>query len=192
VAIGGLSGSGKSTVAAAIAHRIGAIPGARILATDRVRKRMAGVPAESRLPAHSYTQASSEQVYATLEAHAATALESGCSVIADAVFSRPQERQRIEQCAARTGAEFLGVWLEAVSATLIPRVHARRGDPSDATVDVVRAQLERDPGPIDWVTISAAGTPATTAEATLATIARSPFTQTPDQDANPGPRQALT
>lgn len=45
LAIGGLSGSGKSTAAAAVAHRIGAAPGARILASDRIRKQLAGVPA---------------------------------------------------------------------------------------------------------------------------------------------------
>lgn len=171
LAIGGPSGSGKSTVAAAIGHRVGALPGARILATDRLRKRMAGVPAETRLPAQSYTRASSDQVYATLEAQAATALARGCSVIADAVFWQPQERERIEQCADTHNATFLGVWLEAPPETLIPRVQARRNDPSDATVEVLKTQLSRDPGPISWLTVPAGGTSHATTETVFKALA---------------------
>ncbi|RWK12063.1 AAA family ATPase, partial [Mesorhizobium sp.] len=50
VAIGGLSGSGKTTIAEALAPRIGAPPGARIVESDRIRKAMHGVPAETKLP----------------------------------------------------------------------------------------------------------------------------------------------
>ena len=47
VAIGGLSGSGKTTVAEALAAHVGAPPGARIVESDRIRKAMHGVPAET-------------------------------------------------------------------------------------------------------------------------------------------------
>src|SRR5690606_15078491 len=50
VAIGGLSGSGKTTVAEALAAHVGAPPGARVVESDRIRKAMHGVPAETRLP----------------------------------------------------------------------------------------------------------------------------------------------
>jgi 2-phosphoglycerate kinase len=50
LAIGGLSGSGKSTVAAMVAPHLGAAPGARMLNSDRIRKRLLGVSAETRLP----------------------------------------------------------------------------------------------------------------------------------------------
>jgi predicted kinase len=37
------------------------------------------------------------------------------------------------------------------------RVTGRRGDVSDATAEVVRAQLEYDLGPVDWPRLDAAG-----------------------------------
>ena len=159
LAIGGLSGSGKSTRAAAVAHQIGAAPGARILATDRIRKKLAGVTALTRLPAHSYTLESSQRVYSALYAQAARTLAEGYSVIADAVFSRLDERQAIERCATEAGVPFQGIWLETDPATLISRVEARRDDPSDATAQVVRAQLERGLGPLSWTVIPAAEPP---------------------------------
>jgi predicted kinase len=44
VAIGGFSESGKSTLAQALAPSIGAVPGAVVLRSDQVRKRLCGVP----------------------------------------------------------------------------------------------------------------------------------------------------
>lgn len=168
LAIGGLSGTGKSTVAAAIAHRIGAAPGARILASDRIRKRLAGVPAETPLPPDSYTRESSDRVYAALAAEAARTLALGHACIADAVFSRQEERQRIERCAAEAGAPFQGIWLEADPDTLVARVRARRNDPSDATADVVRAQLRRHTRPPGWLAVQAGQDAAATQAAVLA------------------------
>ena len=54
IAVGGFSGSGKSTVAAVLAPHVGPPPGARILATDRIRKQIFNVPAETRLPMEAY------------------------------------------------------------------------------------------------------------------------------------------
>ncbi len=62
IAIGGLSGTGKSTLAAAIADRIGPPPGARVLSSDRIRKRLHGVRAETRLPPEAYGAEISERV----------------------------------------------------------------------------------------------------------------------------------
>lgn len=169
-AIGGLSGSGKSTVAAAVAHATGAAPGARILATDRIRKRMAGISPETRLPPSSYTKESSSRVYAELYKQARLILESGYSAIADAVFSKQEERARVEQCAVQVGVPFKGIWLEAKADTLITRVEARRGDPSDAGKDVVLAQLEWQAEPVEWVVVPAGGTLNETVQSVVAII----------------------
>ncbi|MBB3394161.1 ABC-type transport system involved in cytochrome bd biosynthesis fused ATPase/permease subunit [Rhizobium sp. BK060] len=56
VAIGGLSGSGKTTLAEALAPHLGAPPGARIIESDRIRKALFGVPAETRLPPAAYKE----------------------------------------------------------------------------------------------------------------------------------------
>ncbi|KMO37988.1 aminoglycoside phosphotransferase [Methylobacterium tarhaniae] len=150
VAIGGLSGSGKSTLAAALAHRIGASPGARIVGSDRTRKRLHGVFPLTRLPPGAYAAAVSERVYAAMRDEATQVLASGASVLLDAVFARPAEREAVERLAAACGVTFEGFWLEAPLATLTERVVARRGDPSDATPAVLAVQARRDCGTITW------------------------------------------
>jgi predicted kinase len=162
VAVGGFSGSGKSTIAAALAADLGAAPGARIIASDRLRKRAFGQAATTRLPAEAYTPQVSERVYAEMATEAAAALAAGHSVIADAVFDRADTRARIRAVADDAGLPFDGLWLAAPEAVLVERVTARRGDPSDADADVVRAQLARaagSAGPADWHHLTADGMP---------------------------------
>src|SRR5690606_6736132 len=64
VAIGGLSGTGKSTLAHGLAPELRGPVGARVLRSDVLRKRLAGVPPETRLPASAYSRESAAQVYA--------------------------------------------------------------------------------------------------------------------------------
>jgi aminoglycoside phosphotransferase family enzyme/predicted kinase len=170
VAIGGLSGTGKSTVAAAVADRLGPPPGARVLASDRIRKRLHGVSAETRLPPEAYRPEISERVYAAQAEEARTVLENGHAAIADAVFDRPSDRDRMARIAAALGVPFAGLWLEAPPAVLVARVAARRGDASDATTEVVRAQLDRDPGTIGWKRIGAGDDAGATAARALELI----------------------
>jgi aminoglycoside phosphotransferase family enzyme/predicted kinase len=155
VAIGGLSGTGKSTLAHALAHRLGAAPGARVLSSDRLRKALAGVSPETRLPAQAYARAASDAVYADLMARAAHTLASGGAVVADAVFAAPAERAAIAEIARQAGVAFTGLWLESDPAVMRANVAARVGDPSDATVEVVERQLGYDLGTIDWTRLDA-------------------------------------
>jgi len=163
VAIGGLSGTGKSTVAAALAPLIGGGGGARILASDRLRKAAFGVAADTRLPPSGYARGVTTQIYARLESRAAAIARAGGAAIADAVFADPSERAAVAAAAAAAGAPFLGVWLEAPPDTLRARVAARRGGPSDADLAVLERQFGYDLGPIDWLRLDAAGDPAATA-----------------------------
>jgi len=174
LAIGGLSGSGKSTVAALVAPHLGAAPGARILNSDRIRKRLHGVSAETRLPESAYRPELSETVYATMRQEAAQALAAGCGVIVDAVFDRPDERTSIEAVASEAGVPFQGIWLEAPTATLLSRISGRRNDPSDATANVLLAQVQRDGGQISWRRLNAQADPAATRDAILASLSPPP------------------
>jgi len=155
VAIGGLSGTGKSSVAAALAGELGIGAGARVLRSDVLRKQLFGVRPEERLPAEAYTRPVNDKVYETLERRGADMLAAGHSVVIDAVASRPDERAAFAAIARRAGADFTGIWLEAPAATLRGRVAQRGKDASDATEAVLQRQLAYELGAIDWVRIDA-------------------------------------
>lgn len=159
VGIGGLSGTGKSTLAAHLAPDIGPLPGAVHLRSDVERKRLAGIGELERLPPAAYTREATDAVYAELRSRAAAVLAAGHGVVVDGVHQRPEERAALTEVARAASARFTGLWLEAPVDTLEARVEARRGDASDATAEVVRHQAARDVGELDWVRISAAGTP---------------------------------
>jgi aminoglycoside phosphotransferase family enzyme/predicted kinase len=172
VCIGGLSGTGKSTVAAALAPGLGAAPGALHVRSDVERKVLAGLPETERLPPGSYSREAAFAVYTSCLARAGHALAAGHSVVLDAVFAEEGERRAGVELARRHRAHFAGVWLEAPPDVLTARVDNRRGDASDATAEVVERQLRYDLGRIDWERVDASGTP----EDTLARVReRLPF-----------------
>jgi hypothetical protein len=156
VVVGGLSGTGKSTVARALAPALGGAPGAVILRSDVTRKRLMGVADTARLPRSGYAPEMTTKVFATLAATAARILATGHTLVMDAVYGDPSQRAAIQDVAARAAARFDAFWLEAPPGVLETRVEARRGDASDATVAVVREQLEKIAPPAEWRKIDAA------------------------------------
>lgn len=171
-AIGGHSGTGKSTLARALAPEVGPVPGALVLRSDLVRKALLGVPPLERLPATAYAPEISGRVYRALADRAHEALRAGHAAIVDAVFAAPAERAAVEAVAAEAGAPFVGFWLEAPSDVLIARVEARRRDASDADAQVVRQQLALDPGRLDWRRLDAARAEGLVAADARAHVAR--------------------
>ncbi|MBR0551294.1 AAA family ATPase [Stakelama marina] len=158
VAIGGLSGSGKSTVARRIAGAFGVAPGARVLRSDILRKRLANVPPETTLPPSAYTHAMNEMVYSRLGEHAGELTGSGSFVIADAVFADKRERRMIAQVARSEAVPFIGIWLDVAEATRVERIGARAPDASDADAGVARVQSGYDLGLIEpWRSVDANG-----------------------------------
>lgn len=155
IAIGGLSGTGKSTLARAIAPHLGARYGALVLRSDVTRKRLHGVSPTARLPESAYAREAGTAVYEALYRWAARALGAGQSVILDAVFARPDERARAEALAQQAGVPFAGFWLEAEPSVLRARLAARRGDASDADAAVLEKQLTYDLGAIAWARLDA-------------------------------------
>jgi uncharacterized protein len=156
IAIGGLSGTGKSTVAAALAPRIGRPPGARVLNSDRLRKQAFGVSPTARLPPEAYSSAVSARVYERMFQEAALVAHMGWSVVVDAVFDRAEDRLAIENIASACNIHFVGLWLELALEDRLARVDGRHNDVSDATRDVALAQAQRDCGQIDWLRLDAA------------------------------------
>jgi aminoglycoside phosphotransferase family enzyme/predicted kinase len=155
IALGGFSGSGKSTVARALAPLLSPAPGAVILRSDVMRKNLLGVDDLTRLGPEGYTSAVSQQVYDALSAATAAVAQGGFCAIADATFTQSEQRAALARRATDTGVPFVGVWLEAGRDTLIKRVTARHGDPSDADAKVVDRQLKGEIGPLDWTRVDA-------------------------------------
>lgn len=150
VAIGGLSGSGKSSLADAFAPVLGVAPGARIIESDRIRKALHDVPAETRLPPAAYRPEISKKVYAEMAWRAAVILGQGGCAVVDAVFERHDDRLQVERTAAEAGTPFLGAWLEAEPLLLWERVSSRSGGASDANTEILAQQLERRPRDVGW------------------------------------------
>lgn len=170
IAIGGLSGSGKSRLARTLAPELGRPLGARVIRTDTTRKRLAGVPFDARLDPAAYTPSESRRTYAAVLAEAEACLAAGLPAIVDGVFARAEERRAVREVAARASVPFLGLWLEAPAEALTARVEGRQDRVSDATAEVVRQQLRYDLGTIDWRRISSSGSPEATAAAARAAL----------------------
>jgi aminoglycoside phosphotransferase family enzyme/predicted kinase len=157
VCVGGLSGSGKSTAARLLAPSIEPAPGALIVRSDVIRKRLAGVAATDKLPPEAYTPKASAQVYQELERLGLAAVAAGHSAVLDAVFARPGERTGPERLAAEAGVAFAGYWLDAGADTMEERVRGRTNDASDAGPDVLKRQLDYVIGTLTWRIIDAGG-----------------------------------
>lgn len=158
IAIGGLSGTGKSTLARTLGADVGKPPGARILRSDVLRKRLAGVLSETPLPASAYTAEAGRATYMALDGLAWTGLAAGQAVIADAVFGVPEERDAIEDVASRIDSSFTGLWLELPEGERITRVEGRVSDASDANARIVRAQSQSlTSKPANWATLTSGG-----------------------------------
>jgi uncharacterized protein len=164
IAVGGLSGTGKSKLARMLAPEVNPMPGAVIVRSDVERKVLFGVGETEKLPADAYTEDVTARVYATLADKARWIVAAGHSVIVDAVFAHPQERDAIAATAKTAKLSLRGLFLTVDVETRLRRVGARVRDASDADAGVAKAQESHDLGPLGWTPVDASGTP----EATLA------------------------
>ncbi|WP_367027367.1 AAA family ATPase [Methylococcus sp. ANG] len=135
----GVSGSGKTHVAAQIAEREGAI----MIRSDVERKRLAShLHAD---PAQMYLPAFTRATYDKLLELATPSLRARLSVVLDATFLERRYRDDARQLADRSGAAFTIVAMEAPEAVLRQRILARQragADPSDADLGVLEKQLQ--------------------------------------------------
>ena len=168
VAIGGLSGTGKSLLARTLAPESMPMPGAVLLRSDVERKNIFGVAETGRLPEAAYAADVTAKVYAALAAKARRVIEAGYSAIVDAVFARPDERGQIENAAG--SRHFVGLFLTADLPKRIMRVGGRTNDASDADAAVAEAQEQFDLGRIKWTRLDASGPPEETLIRARATL----------------------
>jgi hypothetical protein len=134
----GVAGTGKSTAAAALVERIGAVR----LRSDVERRRLFPDPD----PAYRYAPAAHDAVYARLEALAARAVAAGYPVVVDATFLERSRRAPFVALARRRGIPLRILDLDVPDETAIERIRRRRRagvDPSEADQGVMQAQRAR-------------------------------------------------
>ena len=172
VAVGGLSGTGKSLLARMLAPALEPMPGAVIVRSDVERKALFGQSETDKLPGSAYTDEVTARVYATLGEKARRIVAAGHAVIVDAVFARPDERAAIASATEAAGVPLQGLFLTADTATRLRRVGGRTGDASDADVAVAQAQERYALGDLAWATVDASDTPAATLSRAKAALRR--------------------
>ena len=162
IAVGGLSGTGKSALARMLAPAIAPAPGAVVLRSDVERKALFGKAETESLPAQAYSPAVTLRIYCAIADKARRALAAGHSAIVDAVFATPGEREGVEKSAAALGVPFHGLFLVADLDTRLARIGGRRGDASDADAAIARDQERYELGTLGWTHVDASGTPEET------------------------------
>jgi predicted kinase len=132
-AVGGVIGSGKTTVA----EQLSRSTGAPLVSADATRKFLGGIPREAKGAASIYSAAFSERVRDELLRRGARVLESGRSVILDTTFVSRNYRRHARELASRFGAAFLFVECRAPESVLRERLRGRTGGVSDAREDLL-------------------------------------------------------
>ncbi len=149
VLVGGLPGTGKSTLAQGLAERANLC----LIRSDLVRKELAGLPAQEPASAPfgegSYTPAWTERTYAECLRRAERALFEGKRAVVDASFGAEKRRRAFLELAARLRVPVVFLLCRADPETTRLRLANRRGDASDADWSIYLKAAERweEPGP---------------------------------------------
>lgn len=145
----GPSGSGKSFAAERVIRSRGGLR----LRSDVVRKRLGGCDPWTRPQAGQlaslYSPEMTQRTYERLLQWAGQVLTAGFSVIVDATFLKREQRTAFRALAERLGVEFAILLCDAPLDELRRRILARGADPSDATLEVLDAQLAAAEPPAD-------------------------------------------
>ncbi|MDI9894335.1 AAA family ATPase [Rhodococcus sp. IEGM 1381] len=158
--VGGLPGTGKSTVAAALAERTGAV----VLSSDVVRKESAGLdpqtPHPSAVGCGLYTADRTAATYTELMHRAHEQVTMGRSVVIDASWNDEQTREQARTLAVTTHSDFVELECRVPKHIALERIATRPRGASDASTHVYDAMAgTRRPWPRASV-IDTAGTVA--------------------------------
>jgi hypothetical protein len=132
VLVGGLPGTGKSTLARSLA----AAAGFDLIRSDVVRKELAGCSDSGKTPAvldqGIYSQEWNDQTYAECLCRAKALLSEGKRVLVDANFREELRRQTFLHAATAWGVPGVLLLCEADAETARQRLQGRQNDISDA------------------------------------------------------------
>ncbi|MFB7223576.1 AAA family ATPase [Streptomyces sp. NPDC056227] len=155
--VGGLPGSGKSTLSGALADRLGVT----LLSSDRLRKELAGIPAgQPAVAAYGeglYTPEWTAKTYAALLDRASALLSRGESVVLDATWSHARQREAAQRMAERTSAELVALHCQVPRDVTAARLDTRAPGTSDAGLDVANVMAEKEPPWTEAVTVDTSG-----------------------------------
>ncbi len=137
----GLSGSGKSTVAAQLVEALGAIQ----IRSDVERKRLFDLAAsddsESALDQGIYTAQATAATYQRLSEIAAGIMAADFTVIVDATLLQESQRRPLLELESAHPCKRIIIDCVASEAELRKRIIERENDPSEASLEVLRQQL---------------------------------------------------
>ena len=180
VVVMGRPGTGKSTQAEAVARSLGWPH----LASDRIRKTLAGVPLHDRADANTrerlYTDATTEVTYATLRTRAVERARRQQGTVLDATYSRRAQRERLRSTLRAADVPYVFVEVTARDDILKKRLRERSAEAataSDARATDFEMLSERYEAPdaledSRHVHIDTDGTPAQTTLEILKTLIR--------------------
>ncbi|MFF9815336.1 AAA family ATPase [Streptomyces sp. NPDC014006] len=168
--VSGLPGSGKSTLSGALADRLGVT----LLSSDRLRKELAGIPAEHSAAADYgeglYTPEWTARTYATLLDRAAALLSSGESVVLDASWSDVAQREAAVRMAERASADLVALHCHVPHDVSAARLSTRGSGPSDADLGIATAMAARESPWPEAVAVDTRGPLESTVAQALAVI----------------------
>ncbi|WP_406099151.1 AAA family ATPase [Streptomyces sp. NBC_01013] len=155
--VGGLPGSGKSTLSGALADRLGVT----LLSSDRLRKELAGIPVDQPAAAPYgeglYTAEWTAKTYSTLLERACALLSRGESVVLDATWSHEEQREAARRTAERTSADLVALHCQVPGAVSASRLATRGRGASDAGLDVATAMAQDEPPWTGAITVDSSG-----------------------------------
>jgi len=145
IVVCGAVGTGKSTVARAVAQQAGGV----VIASDVVRKHLAGLHPEDRAAARPdggiYTREMTQLTYAGMLERARAVLDSGRAAVLDATYSRASDREAAFSFAEELGTPLVLIEVLCDEGAVLERLEARvrsgRG-PSDAGPEMHRPSVE--------------------------------------------------
>jgi aminoglycoside phosphotransferase family enzyme/predicted kinase len=161
--VGGLPGTGKSTLAAALADAAGW----SLLRSDEMRRDLGRNTGPAAYRSGAYSDASVSVTYRELLARARTALALGEPVVLDASWRHEAWRAMARRVAEETCSDVVELCCEVPIEVAAARLAARTGDLSDArtaTLAAMTADFDRWP---EAAVIDTSGEPATSVAAAL-------------------------
>ena len=149
VLLTGLVGTGKSSVAAALALAARGV----VISSDRVRKQLAGLGQRERGGASLYSDTRTLEVYGSLLERARKVLASGRVAVLDATYAQRARRDELRRAVEDLGVEPLLVETHCATPTVLQRLELRKKldrDSSDAGPTFYAESARRYEPPDEW------------------------------------------